>query len=169
MRFLNLLELTPHGFMRCLADTTDIELLSKIQKLMLETKEYFADGIPKYDPKQRKDLLKECIEAKKELLSILLFEYQLRLCEQPSGKMHLAEKCKVTSKISEAAASAEYKAARALHNHFVGVYLDVQDCLENMGSPDKPIEPKHRKQAQRVHERLNKFADEFSKYLDKID
>lgn len=90
MRFLNLTDIAPQSFMKCLEKTSNVELLSTIEKLMLDTKEHFKNGIPAYGKKLSSD--QECIEAKKELLSALLHEYQLRMCSlYNNGRMHLAE------------------------------------------------------------------------------
>lgn len=90
MRFLNLTDIAPQSFIKCLEKTSNIELLSTIQKLMLDTQEHFKNGIPTYGKKLSSD--QECIEAKKELLSALLHEYQLRMCSlYNNGRMHLAE------------------------------------------------------------------------------
>jgi hypothetical protein len=78
MRFLNFIEIDPVDFMASLANTSDVELLSKIQTISMELSSYWVHGIPKYEGKL--PLSKECIEAKKELLTALLNEYQIRRC-----------------------------------------------------------------------------------------
>jgi hypothetical protein len=78
MRFLNFISIDPVDFMYSLSKTSDIELLSKIQELSMELSHYWTHGIPKYEGKM--PLSKECIEAKKELLTTLLNEYQIRRC-----------------------------------------------------------------------------------------
>jgi len=76
MLLLNLIDVSPCAFFTMLQNTADVEILSMIGKLMVETKTYFADGIPKYGKNMTLD--QKCIEAKKELLACLLNEYQIR-------------------------------------------------------------------------------------------
>jgi hypothetical protein len=59
-------------------NTSDVELLCKIQDISNELQYYWTDGIPKYGVNL--ELEKECIEAKKEILCALLNEYQIRRC-----------------------------------------------------------------------------------------
>lgn len=88
MQIIEFINISEDALFDCIARASDVEILNKIQDLILETAEYWDNGIPKYN-----EVTSKCkgIEAKKELLSLLLIEYQKRTYKDCPFRMHLTE------------------------------------------------------------------------------
>ena len=91
LKYLNLSEAT---LVNCLDSTPNVEILNSIQDLMLEINGEFKNGIPLWEiPLWEKGKLCGCehTEAKKQLLTALLLEYQKRMYKHDVHRMHLCE------------------------------------------------------------------------------
>ena len=89
MQIIEYIDLSEDLLLNCIAQASDVEILSTIQDLMLETLEYWDNGIPKYN-----EINAECaaMESKKELLTFLMVEYSKRMYkEEDTRRMHLTE------------------------------------------------------------------------------
>ncbi len=88
MQIIEYIELPEEILCSCIAQSSDVEILNKIQDLMLDTAEYWDNGIPKYN-----EVSAECegVEAKKQLLALLMLEYQKRMYKDDPHRMHLCE------------------------------------------------------------------------------
>jgi len=76
MDFLKFVDISPACFCNILDSTADVEILSMIGKLLVETNVYFKGGIPKYG--KNITLGQQSMDAKIDMLTALLNEYQVR-------------------------------------------------------------------------------------------
>lgn len=83
MEFLKYINMAPNCFNTILDNTSDVEVLAMIGKLLVEMNVSFKNGIPQYGHKEIATA--QCMGAKLGMLTALLNEYQIRrqMVERP--------------------------------------------------------------------------------------
>ena len=140
MEFLKYINMAPKCFNTVLDNTSDVEVLAMIGKLLVEMNVSFKNGIPQYGYKEIATA--QCMGAKLGMLTALLNEYQIRrqMVERPEPCYNLPP---VERKVF--ASSSKKKATKATANIKIDEenYIDYAQalhwyCTENydgMGDP----------------------------------
>ena len=88
MHIAEYINLSEDVLVNSIAQASDVEILNNIQDLMLATAEYWDNGIPRYNELAAND---EGMEMEKQLLALLMLEYQTRVFKDEPHRMHLCQ------------------------------------------------------------------------------
>jgi len=188
MDFLKFVDISPSCFLKALDNTADVEILSMIGKLLVETNTYFKCGVPKYG--MNVTLGQNGMDAKLSMLAFLLNEYQIRRqmverCQPVENlppverriyaKVKKAKEVKRVKKVKRVKADEGYT-AQILEGYLVAMlWASTDNSNEQGGDPlDKnydqsDIDEKSIAESKKDIEKFLKLAEEKGVELTKYD